>query len=55
MLPQENFENLGVNILNFGFTVMPLNIDHLIKQLWNQLNLSNSQGFRCKPGGGEEE
>ena len=28
MLPQENFENLGVNILNFGenFTVMPLTI-----------------------------
>ena len=42
MLPQEN---LGINILNFGDFTVPLNIDHLIIQLWDQLNLSISQGF----------
>ena len=30
---------------------MPLNIDHWIIQLWDQLNLSISQGFRYKPRG----
>jgi len=35
MLPQENFENLVVNVLNFSqiFTVVPLNMDYLITEL----------------------
>jgi len=35
MLPQENFENLGANVLNFNqiFTVIPLNMDYLITEL----------------------
>ena len=52
MLPQENFENRGVNICNFGEILLRLNIDHWIIQLWDQLNLSISQGFRYKPRGG---
>ena len=35
MLPQENFENFGVNVLNFNqiFTVIPLDMDYLITEL----------------------
>ena len=35
ILPQENLENLGVNVLNFNqiFAVMPLNMDYFITEL----------------------
>ena len=33
---------------------MPLNIDHWIIHLWDQLNFSISQGFRYKPRGGQQ-
>jgi len=38
MLPQENFENIVVIVLNFNqfYTVMPLNMDYL---LWNLVSI----------------